>query len=247
MAEIVEGIVLKTSDYQEKSKILQVFSKEHGLIGVLIKGASNYKSNGYQLAQPITHASFSIYYKLQGLSSSYGGEVINGFKTLKTDFHKNVYVYHLFELVLKTIEQHHEVTSLYELLLLMVQFIDETEEETQMQLWTLLFEIKLLFYLGIMPELNACVECGANKGIVNFDIYKGGFVCRNCHSVHSKPYSIATLKQLVDLVVVNRKDIAQMMIPDQSVLYELREILDEYYDHHLGVRTNSRKYINIRK
>ncbi len=82
MVETIQGIVLKNSDYQEKSKILQVFSKEHGLIGVYLKGANNFKSSTFAISQPISTAFFNINYS-SGLSSCYNGEMIQIISIIK--------------------------------------------------------------------------------------------------------------------------------------------------------------------
>ena len=44
MLKDVEGIILKERDYGESSKILDVFTKEYGLIGILSKGSKKMKS-----------------------------------------------------------------------------------------------------------------------------------------------------------------------------------------------------------
>ena len=41
----VEGIILSTQDYGETSKILNVITKEYGVIGVIAKGCKSLKSN----------------------------------------------------------------------------------------------------------------------------------------------------------------------------------------------------------
>jgi DNA repair protein RecO (recombination protein O) len=241
----VEGIVLKTTDYQEKSKICQVFTKEHGLISIIMKGANNYKQSAYQLAQPLTHASFAIFYREEGLSNCFKGEVLSPFQSLKTDFTKNVYVYHLFEILLKSVEKHQAIPYLYELLLKVIEAIDEIEEGNTIELYTLVFEIKCLYFLGVTPQIDACVECGSDQGIVNFDVYKGGLVCR-MHQTESYPYQIGTLKTLIELFYVNVNEINLLLIPDQKVINELRHLVDAYYDHFLGLKTNSRKYFTNR-
>ena len=41
----VEGIVINTKDYRDSSKILDIFTKEYGVIGVISKGCKSLKSN----------------------------------------------------------------------------------------------------------------------------------------------------------------------------------------------------------
>lgn len=235
--EIVEGIVLKTSDYRENSKILQVLTKEHGLIGIYLKGANNYRNKSFALAQPITHALFTIYYKT-GLSSCFKGEIINNFNSLKIDIEKNVYLYHLFELLLKNLEQHQEINYLFNLILKLVIRMEEASLK-DVKIFTLYFELQLLTYLGVAPVLSNCVECGSTSQITNFDITKGGYICDKCNCSTLKSYAVETLQTLLYLKKLNiDEDIA---ISDET-LNELRHLMSDYYLYHLGVKTNSAKF-----
>jgi DNA repair protein RecO (recombination protein O) len=238
----VEGIILKTTDYQEKSKILQVMTKEHGLISVIMKGASQYKSQAYRLAQPITHAFLSIYYQ-EGLSSCFSGEVMSNFQSLKIDFQKNVYVYHLFELILKSVEKHQPIPYVYDCLLAVITAIDEIDDPIKIGLFTLVFEIKLLYFLGVAPQLDVCVECGQDKGIIDFDVYKGGLLCRNCQT-NPLATSMDTIKLLMRSFYLNLDELMTLEATKHQV-QELRQLIDAYYDFYLGLKTNSRKYMTL--
>ena len=44
MLESVEGVVIREKDYGETSKIIDVFTKEHGLISLISKGSKKPKS-----------------------------------------------------------------------------------------------------------------------------------------------------------------------------------------------------------
>lgn len=236
--ETVEGIVLKESDYQEKSKILQILTKEHGLIGVYLKGANSFRSNTFVLSQPITHALFTINYR-QGLSSCFKGEVINSFNFLKVTFDKNIYVYHLFELIIKNIEQHHPIPYLFNLLLQVITFMNDFNDINKIKILTIFTELKLLYFFGIAPVLSNCVECGSTVEIANFDISRGGFVCKNCLR-NTQGYSITTLQTLYQLYIADIDKI-NYDIPSKTI-NELRSFLTEYYSYHLGMTTNSQNF-----
>lgn len=240
MVETTEGIVLKTSDYKENSKILQVFTKEHGLIGIYLKGANNYKNRNYHIAQPISHASFRINYH-EGLSSCYQGEMITSYNKLKIDYNKSLYVFHLFELILKTIEQHKQLPMLFDMLLTVLDRINQTSDLLKVECFSIILEIKLLYFIGVNPVLDYCVECGQNNHIVNFDIQKGGFVCRNCQDIRSRNFSLDSLKYIHHFFYENIDSIFIDKI-SQSTIKELRLLLLDYYNYHLGVKSNSSKY-----
>lgn len=59
----VEGIVLTSQDYGETSKIINVITKEYGIIGMIAKGARSIKSNLRSTTDKLSYGRFYIYYK----------------------------------------------------------------------------------------------------------------------------------------------------------------------------------------
>lgn len=85
MIERVEGIVLKELNYGETSKILNILTKEYGIIGVLSKGCRSVKSELCSLSAKLTYAYFSIYYKEGKLSTLKSIDLIDSFKEIRKD------------------------------------------------------------------------------------------------------------------------------------------------------------------
>ena len=83
MLKDVVGIVLKERDYGESSKILDVLTKEYGLIGVISKGSKKMKSNLSGVSTRLTYGVFHIYYKEDKLSTLTGVDVLNPFINIK--------------------------------------------------------------------------------------------------------------------------------------------------------------------
>jgi len=63
MIKEIEGIVIKEKDYGDTSKIIDVLTKEYGVIGVLAKGCKSMKSNLRSVCSKLTYGVFTIYYK----------------------------------------------------------------------------------------------------------------------------------------------------------------------------------------
>ena len=59
----VEGIIINTKNYSDTSKILDIYTKEYGVIGVLAKGCKSLKSSLRSVTDKLTYAVFTIYYK----------------------------------------------------------------------------------------------------------------------------------------------------------------------------------------
>ena len=75
----VTGIILKERNYGESSKILDVFTKEYGLIGVISKGSKKIKSKLSGVSSRLTYGIFNLYYKQDKLSTLISVDVINPF------------------------------------------------------------------------------------------------------------------------------------------------------------------------
>lgn len=78
--EEVEGIVTSETNYSETSKIINVITKEHGLIGVMAKGARSLKSPFRSVTSKLTYGKFIIYYKENKLSTLKEVSIINSLK-----------------------------------------------------------------------------------------------------------------------------------------------------------------------
>ena len=64
--ESFDGIVLSETNYSESSKILNVLTKEYGLIGVMSKGCRNIKSKLRGVSRKLVYGTFHVYYKENG-------------------------------------------------------------------------------------------------------------------------------------------------------------------------------------
>ena len=62
MISEVEGIILSVTPYGETSKIINVYTKEYGIIGIMCKGAMGMKSRLRSATQKLTYGIFNIYY-----------------------------------------------------------------------------------------------------------------------------------------------------------------------------------------
>ena len=59
----VTGIIVSEKEYKESSKLLNIITKEYGLISVIAKGAKNLKSKLRVVTTKLTYAEFQIYYR----------------------------------------------------------------------------------------------------------------------------------------------------------------------------------------
>ena len=174
----VEGIIVSETSYGETSKIINVITKEKGLIGIMAKGCKNIKSPLRSVTSKLTYGTFIIYYKEGKLSTLKEVSIINSFKNLKKDITGISYAAYILELSEGVIKQSKN-TKIFDLLVEALTKIDEGFDPLVIMN---ILELKYLDFLGVMPVLDGCAMCGNKHGIVTLSSYRGGYVCDKCYT-----------------------------------------------------------------
>ncbi|MDD3341744.1 MAG: DNA repair protein RecO [Bacilli bacterium] len=242
MIEKIEGIVVGERAYGETSKILDVFTKEYGVIGVMAKGCRKLKSDLRSVSNKLTYGNFHLYYKKDKLSTLISIDVTNLFKNIKTDISKISYASFLLELSHGVYKQNPD-PSIYTLLIDALQKIEEGFDEA---LITAIVELKYLYYLGIMPVLDGCAICGEKTCIVTLSSTKGGYICKNCYSgedmVSTKTIKLIRMFFYLDIAKIEKLEIGNR---EKS---EITYFLDAYYDSYAGLYLKSKNFLrNLNK
>lgn len=242
MIEKVEGIVLNVRSYGETSKILNVLTKEHGIIGLIAKGAKNMKSELRSVTDKLTYGYFHIYYRENKLSNLTSVDIKNPFKKIKSDIKKISYASFLLELTEQVYKQNGD-DKIYDLLIAGLLKIEEGYEPVVI---TNILELKYLYFLGVMPVIDACSICGSTSSIATLSSIKGGYVCRNCLT-KEKIVSSNTIKLIRMFYYVDLSKISKLEIKEISKR-EIGQFLDEYYAEYTGLYLKSKEFLkNINK
>ena len=228
---------MSETNYSESSKILNVLTPEHGLIGVISKGCRNMKSKLRGVSRKLVHGTFHIYYKEKGLSTLIGVDVIHSFSNIVMDLEKISYASFILDLTNQVVRQNDSEEIFY----LLRDILTKLEEGLPPLPLTNILEIKLLDYLGVMPNIENCSLCGSTKGIVTLSSDQGGFICRECYQneplVQDKTIQIIRMFYYVDVSSISKLEI------HSDVLKEINQFLDDYYDRFTGLYIKSKDFI----
>lgn len=236
MIKKVEGIVIKEIDYKETSKILTIFTKDDGIIGVIARGCKRPKSNLLSVTSKFSYGEFHLNYK-ENLSTLIEVDIINTLKNIKTDITKISYITYITELVTQ-VYKHEKNSNIYELYINSVLKINEGYDP---QIITNILELKLLQYLGIKPILDSCASCGSTSNIVTISSYKGGYLCNNCLK-NEKIVNTKTIKFIRMFYYVDISKISKINISD-NIKRELNLFIDEYYDQYAGLYLKTKEFL----
>ena len=232
----VEGIIIKVTDYKDSSKILEILTKEYGLIGVIAKGCKSIKSNLRSVTDRLTYATFTIYYKKDKLSILSEASIINNFSNIKKNIEKISYASFLIDLTHQVYKQNDD-ENLYNLL---ISALIKINDNFNPLIITNIIELKYLGYLGVMPNLDGCSICGS-KTVVTLSSSHGGYLCSKCRTnepiVSDKAIKLVRMYTLVDIDKISKLDI------NKDVVYEVNNFIDDYYDRYTGLYLKSKAFL----
>ena len=233
----VEGYILSETSYGETSKIINVWTKKYGVIGIMCKGAKSLKSKNRVSTMRFSYAKFNIYLKQGKLSTLVSADVINPLKKIRSDITLIGYLSYLTELTEQVIKQNNDS-------LLFDDFINSVlkiEDGLDPLVITNILEIKYLEKLGVLFNLDECVVCGSKNNIVTINADKGGFICLNCLS-NEVIVDKKVIKMLRMYYYVNIKSITNIKVED-NIKNTINKFLDMYYDRYTGLYLNSKNFL----
>ena len=235
--ESFEGIILSETNYSESSKILNVLTDKHGMIGVISKGCRNMKSKLRGVSRKLIYGILHVYYKENGLSTLIGVDVINSFSKTMMDLEKISYASFILDLTYQVVKQ----TESDEIFPLLRDVLLKLEEGLPPLPLTNILELKLLDYLGVSPNIDSCCHCGSTKGIVTLSSLQGGYICKECYDneplVSEKTIKMIRMYYYVDIPSISKLDVSS------EVTKEINSFLDDYYDRFTGLYLKSKDFI----
>ena len=242
MIKKVEGIVISEIDYKESSKIINILTPEYGIIGIIARGTKQVKSKLSGVASKLTYGYFHVNYKEKGLSTLIEVDIIDKFKNIRKSIELMSYSLYLLELAEK-VYKHDNDENIYNMLIASLKKIDEGYDS---KVITIIYELKMLDFLGIRPVIDECVNCGNKLDIVTISSYRGGYLCKNC--TNGEPINnVKAIKLLRMFYYVDISKITKLEVSD-NVKEELSKFIYDYYDRYSGIYLKSREFLkNLEK
>lgn len=241
MLYTVEAVVIRSVDYGEGHKIITLFTKEAGKVGVIARGAKKMRSRLAAMTQVFTYGEFT-YYRSGQLGNLQSGDVIEAYPSLQTDIYKTAYAAYIIEMIDRMLHEHEGSAFLFEQLLAALQAIDEGKDP---QTISHLFEMKMFDFAGYTPTLHACSNCASERISHCFSAQLGGVLCEKCRhmDVNLMRISARALHLLQTFQRVDLRQLGQVTLSAESKA-ELRRCMRLFIDTHVGGSWKSRQFID---
>ncbi|WP_078552786.1 DNA repair protein RecO [Bacillus alkalicellulosilyticus] len=240
MLTTAEGIVIRTIDYGESNKIITLFTKEYGKIGIMARGAKKPKSRVSAVSQLLVYGSF-LFYQSSGLGTLQQGEIIESFREVRNDLFRASYASYVVELTDKLMDERQPNQALFALLCQTLRLLNnDVDGEILMRI----FEMKMLSVAGISPQLDCCSNCGNVEGEFAFSIQEAGFLCHRCYSKdrHVIKISARAAKLLRQFYYIDLHRLGTISVKKETK-QELGLVISAYYDQYSGITLKSKRFL----
>jgi len=226
--------VLKTVDYKDNHKLVYFYTLE-GIKSAIAYQTKKMTSKTRYILQPLTKVEVS--FSSGKLPSCKEVELIDDYHTIKEDLLKYTYASHVLELVYGTIHEEDNHEKMFSFLHRL--FLKMNNEDAAVL--TLIFELKLLFFIGYGLQFKACLLCQEQEHLY-FHPSSGGVVCSSHFSSQTVSGNEEETKILKELYYINIDQETTPNVDDQTK-DKLRFLVDLLYEEFVGYKTKSLKII----
>ena len=228
-----EGIVLKSTEFEEADKIVTIYTKDYGKITAIAKGVRKIKSKFGSSLEILTHSVF-LFYKGRNIDIVSQTEILESFFSTSKDVIKFAFAANCVEVVNKLTEEREINIGLFNLLKEVLHYLRESNDS---KLLTLSFKWQTMSILGYRPSLDHCYRCNKiveDQKEMHFNIKEGGLVCNNCIAEDKEGsinVSLYFVKLLRKILITHLSTISNATIPDNKEK-ELEKITNVYIGYH---------------
>ncbi len=238
-----EGIVLKSFDFRETSRIAVFFTKDYGRVSGVLKGIrKDHKKFGSSVDKFTVNDIVYYQYRNSDLHLISQCDLRQFFLPIRQDLKKTMAANYILELVYILMPPEEKNLKVYQL---MTDFFNSLETASDMNKLVHIFQIKTLFYSGFRPHLDTCLKCQSKIfGKARFSLDDGGLVCLNCE-LSDTAVSFISPGAVASILHIEKNDwpTSLRLSLTEQVQKELKYILNNFLVYHLGRRIKSEKYL----
>lgn len=231
---VLKGLVLRTADYKESSKMLTVLTDAMGKISISAKGAARLKSRIAAACQPMAFSEMTVSESRERFYLK-EANTLELFAGLTADLKNYALGCYFLELLDASCPETAEEPEALSLGLNALWLLSEGKKDPRIVKSA--FEFRLMTVLGYQPETEQCAACGREEpeGPM-LDLRGGALYCRDCalRSMAQRPMSLdmPSLMAIRHIVSSPRKNVFSFRISD-SGLRRLGDAAENYVKEQL--------------
>jgi DNA repair protein RecO (recombination protein O) len=201
-----DAVVLRTYRTGESDRTVVLWTRAHGKVRVLAKGARRATSRLGGTLEVLGYVRVDLVATRGEFFVARHVEHLDPMTTLRADYERIAAGYAVVEIVDAIPAEDVADEGIFELVVRVLSALDDPQFHPR--LVPAAFAFRLLALDGSAPVVDECVNCGRAGPLVSFDAQVGGTLCENCRS--GRPLSsdaLALIRRLVggDLASVLRE------------------------------------------
>ncbi len=242
MIHKTEAIVLKTQPLRSSSLIVTFLTKSFGKLKGVAKGVRQERETRSAFFELFTHLEIVFYEKTRSdLHLISDVAVIDTHDGLRTRLPSIAYASYFAELADCFLEIHDAHENVYETMRFCFRYLSSIDPERVARI----FEVKLLHETGLLPFLDACLECQAplpEGGF--FSVAQGAIFCHQCHGriTDAGPVSAQALAALRYYAGHTPEECLRLRVPAVAAK-ELAGLIERFVLYRIGQPLKSRRFM----
>ncbi|MCL2838790.1 MAG: DNA repair protein RecO [Oscillospiraceae bacterium] len=235
-----QGLVIKSTNFGEASKILTVLTREFGKIQV---AANNVRRGKFMRgAQIFSYSNFALFKGQKSLYRMNDVDCVEFFDPLRGDLEKLSYANYFADIACNITGENNEDERLLSLLLNSLHLL--CRDTVSAKKIKVVFELRSMTAAGFMPDFSGCCDCRTERNIASFDLVNGTVRCGNCIKVAPNIAEINDTLRAACLYITqaDMNKIFSFDMPDELLDY-LSGVTERYAAIHIDKRLQSLEYL----
>lgn len=230
MISKLTGIIIRSVDYGESDRILNILTAENGLVSVLAKGCRSLRSKNGSSCHVLFYGEFTVYHRGDKLWLSETFP-IRDFYDIGMGIEALALYSYFFEILGYVCFENEDCGEILRLLLNMLHVTASDRSLHSLTRAKTVFELRCAAELGFAPEF-VCSVCGSVTDPIYINVLSGDCFCVSCRNKSPEERSGAALSEAVRLAaayIVNSplKRIFSFSLEDDA-LAELSLFTEQY-------------------
>lgn len=249
-AEKSEALVIRQADFSESSRVVTFFTREHGKMAAVAKGARRLKGPFDAALDLLTRCRIVFLRKSSGsLDLLTEAQLVERFKPLAGQLSHLYAGYYIAELLDALSEEYDPHPRLYDEA---IAILDRLSTAPRAEMSVVRFEMILLREIGQLPAFDDCVFCGtplagaesAAEPPLIFKASQGGLVCSACQRTETAHLDIHAGSVALLRALSTDSPGWQNLAPTLPQLREIRALANGIINHTLGRRPKMQRYLS---
>ena len=238
-----EGIVLKQVKTAYGRRMILLFSQKYGKISVGTSINEKGRNKSALALRPFTYGKYDLFKNRDSFNLN-NASVLKSYYKIGEDVDKYMNSSYILEFTEKVLQEGQPSQGMFNLI---IDYLDVIENRQKSHETVVLgYQVKTLKIMGVLPELNYCIDCGEpiskENPPVYIDIKEGGLVCSKCGKpvgntgrdllIYSVNFGIVNiLRYFADHSL---KDLEGLAL-EEPIRKRLQEIIRQYAVYHLDI------------